>query len=195
MTKPVIGARVSSRLRRVGVTEMVSRGIWFGRKFTLGLPTWMFPNVVERLRGTPARAEDLLRGVRPEILARRDGGRWSVQEHLGHLLDLGWLDAARVRDFTEGREVLTAADVKNTKTHEANHNARDFVGLLAEFRAERGDLVRRLEEFDDGTVARTALHPRLAQPMSVTDWAYFVAEHDDHHLAAMSELLRKFVAR
>ena len=26
---------------------MVSRGIWFERKFTLGLPTWMFPNVVE----------------------------------------------------------------------------------------------------------------------------------------------------
>ena len=174
---------------------MVVRGIWFERKFTLGLPTWMFPNVVERLRGTPARAEELLRGVAAEILVRRDGERWSAQEHLGHLLDLGWLDAARVGDFTEGREVLTAADVRNTKTHEANHNARKFDELLAEFRADRGELVRRLEEFDDATVGRTALHPRLNQPMSVTDWAYFVAEHDDHHLAAMTELLRKFGVR
>jgi uncharacterized damage-inducible protein DinB len=174
---------------------MVSRGIWFERKFTLGLPVWMFPNVVERLRGTPARAEELLRGVAAEILARRDGDRWSVQEHLGHLLDLGWLDAARVRDFTEGRETLTATDLKNTKTHEANHNARNLGELLAEFRADRTELVRRLEEFDEETVARTALHPRLNQPMSVTDWAYFVAEHDDHHLAAMTELLRKFGVR
>ena len=174
---------------------MVGRGVWFERKFMLGLPVWMFPNVVERLRGTPARAEDLLRGVAAEILTRRDAERWSVQEHLGHLLDLGWLDAARVRDFAEGREVLTAADLKNAKTHEANHNARRFGELLAEFRAERGELVRRLEEFDDETVARAALHPRLGQPMSVTDWAYFVAEHDDHHLAAMTELLRKFGAR
>ena len=174
---------------------MVSRGIWFERKFTLGLPIWMFPNVVERLRGTPARAEDRLRGVAPEILTRRDGGRWSIQEHVGHLLDLGWLDAARVGDFAEGREVLTAADLNNAKTHEADHNARNFGGLLAEFRADRGELVRRLEEFDDDTVAHVALHPRLDQPMSVTDWAYFVAEHDDHHLAAMTELLRKFGVR
>ena len=174
---------------------MVSRGIWFEREFSLGLPVWMFPNVLERLRGTPARAEDLLRGVAPEILTRRDGGSWSIQEHLGHLLDLGSLDAARVRDFTEGREALTAADLKNTKTHEADHNARKLYELLAEFRSDRGELVRRLEEFSDETVARTALHPRLKQPMSVTDWAYFVAEHDDHHLAAMTELLRKFGAR
>jgi uncharacterized damage-inducible protein DinB len=174
---------------------MVNRGAWFERKFTLGLPVWMFPNVLERLRGTPARAEERLSGVAPEILTRRDGERWSVQEHLGHLLDLGWLDSSRVRDFTEGREVLTAADVRNTKTHEANHNARDFGELLAEFRADRAELVRQLEEFDDERVARTALHPRLNQPMSVTDWAYFVAEHDDHHLAAMTELLRKFGVR
>ena len=189
-------SEVPSRRRAAGVlVEMVSRGIWFERKFTLGLPAWMFPNVVERLRGTPARAAELLRGVAPEILVRRDGERWSIQEHLGHLLDLGWLDAARVRDFDEGREVLTAADVKNTKTHEAHHNARRFDELLAEFRADRGELVRRLEEFDDARVARTSLHPRLNQPMSVTDWAYFVAEHDDHHLAAMTELLRKFGVR
>lgn len=174
---------------------MVSRGIWFEREFTPGLPVWMFPNVVERLRGTPARAEELLRGVAAETLVRRDGERWSVQEHLGHLLDLGWLDAARVRDFAEGRDTLTAADLKNTKTHEANHNARRLNELLAEFRAERSELVRRLEEFDDEAVARTALHPRLGQPMSVTDWACFVAEHDDHHLAAMSELLRRFGVR
>jgi uncharacterized damage-inducible protein DinB len=174
---------------------MINRGVWFERQFTLGLPHWMFPNVVERLRGTPARVEELLRGVSPDILTRRDGGRWSVQEHVGHLLDLGSLDAARVGDFTEGRETLTGADLKNTKTHEAGHNARDFDELLGEFRADRAELVRRLEEFGEETLARTALHPRLGQPMSVTDWAYFVAEHDDHHLAAMTELLRKFGAR
>ena len=118
-----------------------------------------------------------------------------MQEHLGHLIDLGQLDSARVCDFTEGRKALTAADLKNTKTHEANHNARKIGELLAEFRVDRHGLVRRLEEFDDDVVARTALHPRLDQPMSVTDWAYFVAEHDDHHLAAMTELLRKFGVR
>jgi DinB superfamily len=171
---------------------MVERAIWFERQFTLGLPDWMFPNVLERLRGTPARAEELLRGVPPEVLTRRDGAKWSAQEHVGHLLDLGWLDLARVEDYRAGREALTAADVGNRKTHEANHNARAAEEVLADFRRERARFVRLLEEFDDSTVARSAFHPRLRQQMRVVDFAYFVAEHDDHHLAAVSELLRKF---
>lgn len=173
---------------------MVNRMIWFERKFDLGLPLWMLPNVIERLRGTPARVDELTRALTADVLARRDGEHWSIQEHAGHLLDLGWLDMARVADFTEGRETLTAADVENRKTHEARHNERDFAELLAEFRRERAEFVRRLEAFDDETAQRTALHPRIKKPMRVVDLAFFVAEHDDHHLAAISELIRKFVS-
>jgi xanthine dehydrogenase iron-sulfur cluster and FAD-binding subunit A len=88
--------------------------------------------------------------------------------------------------------VLTAADMTNRLTHEANHNARDFSDVLADFRKERAGFVRKLEAFQDETVARTALHPRLKKPMRVADFAFFVAEHDDHHVAAISELIRKF---
>ena len=172
----------------------VSRRAWVEREFTLGLPAWMFPNVIERLRGTPARVEEMTRGLAREVLARRDGERWSMQEHVGHLLDLGWLDLARVEDFEAGREVLTAADMTNRKTREADHNSRDFAEVLAHFRAERAGFVRRHEAFDDEMVARTSLHPRIKQPMRPPDFAYFVAEHDDHHLAAISELIRKFAS-
>jgi hypothetical protein len=48
--------------------------------------------------------------------------------------------------------------------------------------------VRRLEALTDEEVAATALHPRLRQQMRVIDMAYFVAEHDDHHLATINEL-------
>jgi uncharacterized damage-inducible protein DinB len=173
---------------------MVSRINWFERKFDLGLPVWMLPNVIERLRGTPARVDELTRDLTTDVLVRRDGDRWSIQEHVGHLVDLGWLDMARVEDFTKGREVLTAADLQNRKTHEARHNEREFAGLLSQFRRERAEFVRRLEAFDDETAERTALHPRIKQPMRVVDFAFFVAEHDDHHLAAISELIRKFVS-
>ena len=172
----------------------VSRIAWVERGFALGLPAWMFPNVIERLRGTPARVSEMTRHLAPGVLARRDGERWSIQEHVGHLLDLGWLDMARVEDFEAGREVLTAADMTNRKTHEAQHNSRAFPDVLADFRTERADFVRRLEAFDEEMVARTSLHPRIKQPMRPADFAYFVAEHDDHHLAAISELIRKFAS-
>jgi hypothetical protein len=36
--------------------------------------------------------------------------------------------------------------------------------------------------------APLARHPRLGTPMRLIDLAYFVAEHDDHHLARLREL-------
>jgi hypothetical protein len=33
------------------------------------------------------------------------------------------------------------------------------------------------------------LHPRLKQPMRLVDHLYFVAEHDDYHLARIWEMI------
>ena len=51
-------------------------------------------------------------------------------------------------------------------------------------------LVARLEDLDEAGVERSSQHPRLGQPMRVIDMAIFAAEHDDHHLARIGELLR-----
>jgi hypothetical protein len=51
--------------------------------------------------------------------------------------------------------------------------------------------VTLFEQLPDAQLHATSLHPRLQQPMTVTDHAFFVAEHDDHHLARISELLRR----
>jgi uncharacterized damage-inducible protein DinB len=40
-------------------------------------------------------------------------------------------------------------------------------------------------------LARTAFHPRLRQLMTVADLLFFVAEHDDHHLASITQLIRQ----
>ena len=164
---------------------------WTDRHFTFNLPEELFPVVVERLRGTPARIEDKVRGLSPTVLTRRDGDAWSLQEHVGHLLDLDELHDGRLDDFLAGATVLRAADMKNRKTHEANHNERPIADLLAAFRRERERFVARLDAWDPGLISLTALHPRLNQPMRVIDVAFFTAEHDDHHLAWMTELARK----
>jgi uncharacterized damage-inducible protein DinB len=166
------------------------RMIWFERQFTLDLPLWMYPNVLERVRGTPARLEDRLLSLPRELLTKRTGGSWSIQEQAGHLLDLGTLDTGRLDDYEAGLQTLRPADRENRKTHEADHNANTIERILKEFRAERGEFVRRLDEYDAAFVARTALHPRLNLPMRVLDLIYFIAEHDDHHLARITDLIR-----
>jgi uncharacterized damage-inducible protein DinB len=164
---------------------------WADRRFTFDLPEDLFPVVVERLRGTPARIEDKVRGLSSAVLTRRDGDAWSIQEHIGHLLDLDELHAGRLDDFLAGAAVLRPADMTNRKTWEANHNERPIEDLLRELRRERERFVARLDAWDEGLLSLTALHPRLRQPMRVVDMAFFTAEHDDHHLARMTELARK----
>ncbi|PYS76811.1 MAG: hypothetical protein DMF66_12645 [Acidobacteria bacterium] len=117
---------------------------WFEREFDFSLPVGVFPCVVERLRGTPARLEELVRSLPPRVLTARRGNSWSIQEHVGHLIDLDEL-------------------------HEG-----------------------RLEALSEAAVAASALHPRLGKQMRVIDMALFVAEHDDHHLATITELGRNF---
>lgn len=168
---------------------------WVNRKFDFSMPVGMFPVVVERLRGTPARVEEMVRSVAPEILTCRDGDRWSIQEHAGHLLDLDELHSGRLDDYRAGARVLRAADMTNRKTYDANHNARPLAEILGSFRMGRAEFVAQLDGWKDEDIARTALHPRLQQPMRVIDMAFFVAEHDHHHLALMTEYLRRIGAR
>ena len=162
---------------------------WFDRKFTLGLPVSAFPPILERLRSTPERLEGLLRGRPREVLTHRIAGAWSPQENVGHLLDLEALWEQRLDDFDAGAKVLHPADLENRKTHDANYNARDIEDLLRDFRAARLRIVSRLERMDESALSRVGLHPRLQQPMSVVDLAFFVAEHDDHHLVTIAQTL------
>jgi uncharacterized damage-inducible protein DinB len=166
----------------------MNRTKWVEREFDFRLPVGVFPCVLERLRGTPARVEELVRELPPELLTERRGGKWSAQEHVGHLYDLDELHEGRLEDYARGLEVLRAADMTNRKTEEAGHNSARLEDLLARFRAARDSFVRRLESMTEEEVGRSALHPRLNKQMRVIDLALFVAEHDDHHLASIREL-------
>jgi hypothetical protein len=164
---------------------------WFDRKFEFTFPVEQFPNLCVRLRGTPARLEETVRGVgRDALIAKEDDG-WSAQEHAGHLMDLEPLWKSRVDDFLRGGDTLTTADLTNRRTHEANHNARAIGDILAGFRSARTRLVKELEHLPREVFSGSMLHPRLKQPMRLVDHLFFVAEHDDHHLARIWEMIQR----
>jgi uncharacterized damage-inducible protein DinB len=165
---------------------------WFERKFEFSFPVELLPNLCARLRGTPARLEEVLRDRSQTILTAKAQEKWSAQEHAGHLLDLEPLWLARVGDYVTGSNQLTAADLTNRKTNEANHNARPLGEILTEFRAARARLLKRVDELDASLFARVIPHPRLKTPMRLVDHLFFAAEHDDHHLARIWELVNTF---
>ena len=161
---------------------------WFERRFDAQPPS-RFPVILERLRGTPARLEERLRDVPAPTLTRHADGVWSVQENVGHLIDLESLWHRRAEQLFAGEPELAATDLANRRTFEAGHNDRPLADLLAEFRRVRQAFVALIARADAAALARTALHPRLRTPMTLTDLAHFVAEHDDHHLATIASLI------
>jgi hypothetical protein len=102
--------------------------------------------------------------------------------------------AQRLDEYAAGAQTLHAADMSNRKTYEADHNQMPISLILESFRDQRLETVKRLDTFDNQMFGRSALHPRLGVPMRLVDMVFFQAEHDDYHLARISELIRLFQA-
>jgi hypothetical protein len=116
---------------------------------------------------------------------------WSMQEHAGHLIDLDQsLFLPRLDDYEAGARILRAADMANAATELANHNARRLADVLADAHRVRAGLVERLERYDAAFFGRSAEHRRLQTSMRAVDMLFFQAEHDDYHLARITELIR-----
>jgi len=163
---------------------------WFDRKFNFESKENIFPSILERLSGTPARLDEKLRSVPEDVLTFSTDNKWTIKENIGHLIDLEPLWQGRLEDIINGEIELRPTDLQNNKTHLANHNARPVQQLLSEFRAIRQQTMAALRSIDEETVFKSALHPRLKTPMRTMDLFIFVAEHDDHHLATITTLLK-----
>ena len=163
---------------------------WFIRSFDFASEQNILPSIIERLAGTPARLEEKFKFIPVEILTVTIDGTWSIKENVGHLTDLEPLWQGRLDDILSGKTELRPTDLQNTKTTEGNHNAVPIEKLLSDFRAIRNKTVQLLENITEEQVFMSALHPRLKTPMRTMDLFLFVAEHDDHHLARITELVK-----
>jgi DinB family protein len=168
---------------------------WVERQFNFNYPTGLYPEMIERLRGTPARVDEYLSSASPEILTARDHDRWSIQENAGHLLDLDALTIQRIDEFVAGATMLHAADMSNKKTHEANYNRISAATISQWFRQRRMEICDRLDTFEPNAFGYIAIHPRLNVPMRLVDLLFFQCEHDDYHLTRINELIKHFSRR
>jgi len=163
---------------------------WFNRSFDFASDQNILPSIIERLAGIPARLEEKFKSIPNNILSVRIDGRWTIKENVGHLIDLEPLWQGRLDDILNGKTELRPTDLQNTKTTEANHDAVPIEKLLNDFRAIRNKTVQLLENITEEQVFMSALHPRLKTPLRIMDHFLFAAEHDDHHLARITELVK-----
>lgn len=165
----------------------MKRTNWFDRKFPLITDNGIFPCILERLEGTPARLKEKIAKITGN-LTFSEKGKWSIQKEIGHLIDLEPLWLERALQIINGQTDLVKADLTNQKTHEAGHDLEKIGALLTRFEKERDKFMLALRQISEQDLEKSAIHPRLGTPMKLIDLAFFVAEHDDHHLAQITFL-------
>jgi uncharacterized damage-inducible protein DinB len=168
---------------------MITQIPWIERKFAFDFPVGLFPVILERLRSTLPQLQAMVKNIPDEKLSFKKNGKWSIKEVVGHLYDIEELWNGRIDDFLEHKPILRAADMSNTKTNAAGHNSKPIDELLQQFIAARNKLIARITDLDEAQASLTALHPRLQTPMRLIDSLFFVAEHDDHELTKIRQMI------
>jgi hypothetical protein len=171
---------------------MISRTPWNERKFNFEFPVTNFPCIFVRLKGTSPRIEDYIKDLSEEQLLYKPNNKWSIKEHIGHLADIDELHEGRLEDYKNKAAILRPADMTNLKTNQGSHNNTPVSKLLNDFRKARNRFLKHLELLDETALSQSSIHPRLNQPMRIVDMVFFVAEHDDQHLAAIYEIANGF---
>lgn len=162
---------------------------WFERVFVFGLPTGMLPFYIERLEGTLPRLEQKIKGISEAQLSEKPDGKWSIKENIGHLAEVDEVALQRIDQMIAGVSPLLPA-VFEPKSYDQ----WDIQQVLDYFRQTRSKNVSRYKALEPEQLKKTSLHPRLKIMMSPVDLAWFDAEHDDHHLVRINEIINKLKA-
>ncbi len=166
----------------------MKRTEWFLRTFPPIEDNGLLPGILERLEGTPARLYEKVSKIPAEVLNISSAAKWSVKKEIGHLIDLEPLWFERIGQIASSVPGMKVADLTNQKTHTTPYDEKPIDDLLSDFKQARQRTMDKLLSLSDADLLNYSLHPRLKTPMRIIDLAYFVAEHDDHHLAQITIL-------
>lgn len=157
---------------------------WFERSFTFGLPKAMLPFYLERLEGTIYRIEHKVKGVSEQVLSEKYNDKWSIKQNIGHLAEVDRVGNKRIDEMLAGVAVLSPAVFEPQ-----DYNPWPIEKVLAFFRESRLSNLNKYRGLSDLHLAKGSLHPRLKLTLTPVDLAWFDAEHDDHHLLKISDII------
>ena len=163
---------------------------WGQRTIEYGRSLDELPVLLERVQGTVSRVAALLSAQPVEKLNVQVHGKWSVMEHIGHLITLQDRFEGRVEDFENRRTSLCEISLHDQEAILHGHRLRALGDVLEEFRLKRMAFAQRLSMFRQATLEHVAYHPCQNKRMRPVDMLLWIAEHDDHHLASIRTILQ-----
>jgi hypothetical protein len=164
----------------------MKRTQWFERQFTFGYPIGMLPFFLERLDGSITRLEKKVSGVSETILSEKLDGKWSVKQNIGHLGEVAEISIKRMDEMQRGISPMSPAVFEPRQ----DYNAQPVADVFAYFQSVRQGNLQKYKTLNEHDLEKKSLHPRLKIEMNAIDLALFEAEHDDHHIVRINEILQ-----
>jgi DinB superfamily len=158
---------------------------WFDRKLTFERPVEMLPYYLIRLEGTLPRLREMVADCSEELLAMRFENKWSVKENIGHLGEVDEIACKRIDEMRRGVPNLAPAVFEP----HWDFNRMPIFEILNYFHVNRKKNLEQYRSLDPAELKQSSMHPRLRVKMTPVDLAWFDAEHDDHHLVRIKEIL------
>jgi hypothetical protein len=157
---------------------------WFERELIFGKPAELLPYYLERLEGTLVRIEKKVKGIDDTILSKRYNDKWSIKQNIGHLAEVDEISNRRLDEMMKGVEVLSPAAFEPK-----DYNPWPVEKVLEFFNRTRTANLQKYQALSENDLKKPSLHPRLKTQMTPVDLAWFDAEHDDHHLLRIQNLI------
>ena len=161
---------------------------WFDRTFTFGLSPQMLPFYLERLEGTIPRIEHKVKGIDDRILSSRFNDKWSIKQHIGQLAEVDAIANKRIDEIISGLPIMSRAVFEPQ-----DYNPWPMEKVVDLFRKNRTENIDKYKSLSSTSLAKSSIHPRLNLQMTPVDLAWFDAEHDDHHLVKLTEIISEHV--
>jgi hypothetical protein len=162
---------------------------WFERHLTFNHPAEMLPFYLERLNGTMARIKSKVNGIPDDVLSQKPDGKWSIKQNIGHLAEVDEIANKRIGEMLSGVEILSPAVFE---PHD--YNPWSIEKVVAFFCKNRKLNLEKYENLSAHELQKSSLHPRLNVKMTPVDLAWFDAEHDDHHLVRINEIIKELTS-
>lgn len=149
------------------------------------MPVGMLPFYLERLKGTAARIEEKVKSISDDVLSNKLDGKWSVKQNIGHLAEVDEIALKRIDEMIKGISPMSPAVFEPKQ----DYNKQSVRDVLTFFRTNRVKNLDRYQQLSEEELSKASLHPRLKVMMTPVDLALFDAEHDDHHLVRIEEII------
>jgi uncharacterized damage-inducible protein DinB len=135
--------------------------------------------------------KNLLNGVGEDLAEIKPEGKWSIKEHVGHLLTIESLWIARLDDFAMGKATLRPWNGTNADTDAGEFNKQRLAKIFEDFESIRTAHVKMIEFYLPKQDDLSSFHEGKQIKMTLRDHLEVMANHDLQHIDIIKNRLNQ----